>query len=135
MNILLYGFWLFAYGLCGILGLIEPVTDLQAAMMTALSVLFFVPPVILLIRSLKRKEQLPVKVIRWICIGSLGLTLAGFIANIAAVNASEQTGLVLYRLLNFVSVPMVCSRHYVLSLFLWACLLCATFPKIYKKGN
>ena len=57
----------------------------------------------------------------------------GFVANIAAVNASEKVGLVLYRILNFVSVPMLCSRHYVLSMFLWAFLLFATIPKFTKK--
>ena len=132
MKIVLYGVWIFFYGLCGILGLMEPETDLQAGMMTALSVVFFLPAWILLLRSLKAGEQKTVKTVRLICILSLSLTLVGFVANIASVRATEQTGLVLYRILNFLSVPMVCSRHYILSLFLWACLLFATFPKFRK---
>ena len=133
VKVLLYGLWLFFYFLCGILGIMEPSTDLQAGAMTVLSLVFFLPPAILLIRAIRKGDRKTVKTLRLISILSLSLTLVGFIINIAAVNASEQTGLVLYRVLNFLSVPMVCSRHYVLSLFLWACLLFSTFPKILKK--
>lgn len=133
VKVLLYGLWLFFYFLCGILGIIEPSTDLQAGAMTVLSLVFFLPPAILLIRAIRMGDRKTVKTLRLISILSLSLTVVGFIMNIAAVNASEQTGLVLYRVLNFLSVPMVCSRHYVLSLFLWACLLFSTFPKFFKK--
>lgn len=133
VKVLLYGLWLFFYFLCGILGIMEPSTDLQAGAMTVLSLVFFLPPAILLIRAIRTDDRKTVKTLRLISILSLSLTVVGFIMNIAAVNASEQTGLVLYRVLNFLSVPMVCSRHYVLSLFLWACLLFSTFPKIFKK--
>lgn len=133
VKVSLYGLWLFFYFLCGILGIMEPSTDLQAGAMTVLSLVFFLPPAILLIRAIRMGDRKTVKTLRLISILSLSLTVVGFIMNIAAVNASEQTGLVLYRVLNFLSVPMVCSRHYVLSLFLWACLLFSTFPKIFKK--
>jgi hypothetical protein len=59
----------------------------------------------------------------------LGLTLALLVANVFSVLWSEAVGTVLYELLIFVSVPMVCSRHWVLSLFLWACLFFSTLPK------
>ena len=133
MKIFLDGLWVFLYIVCGILGLVEPTTALQSGAMTALGVLFFLPPAFLLVQSLRQKDQKTLRLLRRIAVVSLGLTLAGFVANIAAVNASEKVGLVLYRILNFVSVPMLCSRHYVLSMFLWAFLLFATIPKLIKK--
>lgn len=133
VKVALYGLWLFFYLLCGILGIMEPSTGLQAGAMTVLSLIFFLPPAILLIRAIRMGDQKTVRILRLISILSLSLTLVGFVVNIAAVNASEQAGLVLYRVLNFLSVPMVCSRHYVLSLFLWACLLFSTFPKFLSK--
>ena len=133
MKYLLYGIWVFFYFVCGILGLMEPKTSLQALAMTGVSLLFFLPPALLLADAIKRKNEKTLKRLRFLSILSLGLTLIGFIVNIGAIHASEQTGLALYRILNFLSVPMICSRHYVLSLFLWAALLFSTFSKLYKK--
>ena len=126
----LYLSWLAAYGICGALGLIQPTGGLQAGAMTACSILFFVPPGILLAKAIKKKDLRTMKLIRLISILCLSLTLTCLIANIAVVTASEAVGNILYMLLNFLSVPMVCSQYYALSLFLWGCLLFATFPKV-----
>lgn len=130
----LYALWAGFYILCGWLGTTEPETGLQAGAMTAMSVIFFVPPAILLGMALKQGDRKTLKLLRILSICSLALTLAGLIANIAAVHAPEATGDVLYYVvLNFLSVPMLCSRHFVLSMFLWAVLLFAAIPQKKKK--
>ena len=123
---LLYLSWLAAYGVCGTLGLVQPTGDLQSGAMTLCSILFFVPPGILLATAIKHKDLKTMRRIRLICILCLSLTLVCLIANIAVFNASEAVGNLLMVVLNFLSVPMVCSQYYALSLFLWACMLFTT---------
>lgn len=124
----LFFIWGFFYFLCAFISNIQSPTGSQAAALTALSVIFFVPPAILLWDAVKEKDKKMLFTLRLISILSLSLTLAALIANIASVGASETVGNVLYQVLIFASVPMVCSQHYVLSMFLWACLLFATIP-------
>lgn len=130
---LLYGSWLWLYLLCAGLAHVTEPSSLQSAAMTLLSLVFFVPGVILLVDGLRKGDQKQLRLLRWISIASLGLTLVLLVANVLSALASEILGNVLYELLIFVSVPMVCSRHWVLSLFLWACLLFATFIGRKKK--
>ena len=130
---ILYCFWGFFFVICGALGNVENPEGFRATAMTLLSVCFFIPPAILLADGWKKDDKKLIRAIRYISIASLVLTMGLLIANIAVVGASEQTGNVLYQILIYVSVPMVCSRYYVLSMFLWACLLLATFPKFIQK--
>lgn len=130
---ILYCIWAFFYLLCGFISNIRITTDAQSAALTILSLIFFIPGGILLVDALRGGDKKTLKILRWISGLSLGLTLVTIIANIASVNATEAVGNVLHQVLIFVSVPMVCSQHYVLSLFLWACLLFATLPQQKKK--
>ena len=59
---------------------------------------------------------------------SLVLTLCFLVANMA-VAAAETTNKLLHVLLALVSAPMLCGQYWAMSLFLWACLLFATFIK------
>ena len=130
----LYCLWAFFYLLCGFLSYITQPTYAQSVALTLLSVVFFVPGALLLIDAFKQQDAKELRRLRLISLLSLTLTLAVFIANIASVGGSEALGQVLYQVLIYVSVPMVCSQHYVLSLFLWACLLFSTFIN-QKKSN
>ena len=130
---ILYGSWLALYGLCAGLAHMAAPTARQATAHTLLSILFFVPAAILLIQALREKDAKTLRVLRIVSISSLGLTLIALIANVSSVLASTLLGNILYELLIFVSVPMICSRHWIISLFLWACLLILTLPK--KKIN
>lgn len=130
---ILYCLWGFFYVVCGLLGNLEHPEGFRAVAMTLLSIGFFVPPALLLADGWKKEDKKLIRTIRYISLSSLVLTLGFLIANIAVVGASEQAGNVMYQLLIYVSVPMVCSRYYALSMFLWACLLFATFPKFVKK--
>ena len=125
----LYYIWIGLAALCALLGLIPTPSAPLAVVMTLLSIAFFVPPAWLLADAYKTGCEKTVTLLRRISLISLGATLLLFIINILSVTGSEALGDVMYVLLALVSVPMVCSGHYVLSLFLWACLLICALPK------
>lgn len=126
---ILYGCWLALYVLCAGLSHIAEPTARQSTAHTLLSILFFAPAAILLIDALREKDQKTLFVLRIAGIASLGLTLIMLLVNMLSVLSSQLVGNILYEMLIFVSVPMICSRHWVISLFLWACLLILTLPK------
>lgn len=124
---ILYVIWGVLYALCATLGFVaEPSEALQVAM-TLFSLAFFVPGVLLLVDSLRKKDRKGILTIRIISALSLGLTTAMYIANLLSVTASDAVGTGLYYALLLVSSPMVSMGVEMLSLFLWACLLFGTF--------
>lgn len=125
---ILYISWGVLYALCAGLGYITQPGKSLAATMTVLSLVFFLPAAILLIDALRAGDQKTRLTLRWISGLSLGLTLVFLVANVASALGSEALGAVLHTVLLFVSVPMFCSRIWVLSLFVWACLFFATLP-------
>lgn len=132
-NKILYALWGGMYLLCAGLSLIGTPAPALSLVMTVFSILFFAPPALLLINARRRGDQKTQKTLRLLSLVSLGATLLFFIANILSILGSALLGDILYYVLLFVSVPMVCSRHFLLSLFLWACLLFCTLPK--KRTN
>ena len=124
--------WGTMYVLCTLLAFIPAPTGFLRVLLLLLSLAFFVPGVILLYHGWKLGNRRLLRQIRILSILSLSLTLAALIANFLAVLAAEAVGTVVYVALLLVSTPMVCSGIWVVSLFLWACLLFATFLK--KKG-
>lgn len=125
---ILYIVWGSLYALCAGLGHIQEPSGAQSVALTLISLLFFVPAGILLVDALRNGDKKTLSQLRLISILSLGLTVLFLILNVTSFLGSEALGTVLHELLIFVSVPMICSRHWVLSLFLWACLLFATIP-------
>ena len=125
----LYFIWVCLYVLCACLGLIPNPKGALHIFMTVLSILFFLPPLLLLLDAQRSEDKKTILFLRKLSIASLGLTVLLLIANIATFMASEVLGDLLYYTLVFVSVPMVCSGHYSLSLFLWAYLLFSTWKK------
>ena len=63
------------------------------------------------------------RLVRNLALVSLILSLALIIGNILSILGSEALGNVLYALLVVLAAPMICSRAWALSLFLWASLL------------
>ena len=96
---------------------------------TAVSVLFFLPPMALLYRSSRET----VKLIRNLSALSLSITLIALILNFIFAVSSETLGNVLHVILTIVSAPMMASGYWVLSLFLWACLLMASLRELKKQ--
>ena len=124
---ILYILWAILFILCAGLGFIpEPGENLQV-LMTLLSLLFFLPPAAALYHSGKQQDAAGCLLIRNLSGLSLGLTLILLILNFLTALQSEFMGQVLHYVLVVVSSPMICSGHWAMSLFLWACLLMASF--------
>ena len=129
---LLYTLWAFLFILCAALGFIpEPEGALQN-LMTLAAALFFVPPACLLYRAGRESHRHCLLLIRNLSALSLGLTLVLLILNFFTAFSSEALGLVLYYVLVMVSSPMICSGHWAMSLFLWACLLTGSLGMLKK---
>lgn len=121
-KIVLYIVWLVLYAICAGLGFVEDPQGLQKAALVAMAVIFFIPGYWLLADALRQKDKKSLLLLCWISGLSLGLTTAVFIANVFSALGSAALGETLYSVLILVSVPMVCSRYWALSLFAWACL-------------
>lgn len=121
--------WAMLYALCTLLGFIPSPAGFLRFLLGIFALAFFVPAFLLLYDALTRKNRKLLHLLRLVSALSLGLTLALLIANFLGVLASQAVGNLLYVLLVLVSTPMVCSGYWVASLFLWACLLMATFLK------
>ena len=133
-KILLYGSWVCVYAVCALLGaLVAEPEGVRRLIVIFFSLLFFVPPAILLVDARKAQEEKTLQVLRCISGASLALTMLLLVGNVLSALGSEALGTVLYWLLLFVSVPMICSQHWFLSLFLWACIFFCTLPK--KKNS
>ena len=121
-NKVLYLVWGGLFILCGLLGFIPEPAGLGKWALTALSLAFFVPGFWLLRRGQKT-------VIRNLSLVSLLVTLLLLVLNFMSGQANQAAGEFLYGLLVILAAPMVCSQYWVLSLFLWACLLMASLSK------
>ena len=122
---MLFTLWGVLFILCAGLGFIPAPTGALKGLMTALSVLFFLPPALLLWKADRETAML----IRNLSMLSLGVTLVTLIMNFVMAVSSEFLGNVLHYVLVIVSAPMICSGYWVLSLFLWACLLMVSLKK------
>lgn len=129
----LYIAWGVLYSICAGLGFIPEPEGVLTGLMVTLSLLFFVPPAMLLYHAVSREQYGTIRLIRDLSLASLGATLVTLVVNFLSVGASEAAGDVLYGLLILVSAPMICSRLWVLSLFLWACLLMVCLKYAKKK--
>ena len=126
---LIYLFWGFLYALCVGLGTVNNPEGFGKVLLVLTSVIFFLPPAYLLYDGIQSGNRKQVKTVRICSIVSLSLTLVLLVVNFLSVNAGAAVGRGVYELLILVSAPMICSQYWVLSLFLWACLLWASFTK------
>ena len=126
----LFVLWGILFVLCAGLGFIPAPAGAMKGLMTTLSILFFLPPALLLWKTDRETAIL----IRNLSLLSLGVTLVTLILNFVLAVSSEFLGNVLHYILVIVSAPMICSGYWVLSLFLWACLLMVSLKKTGKKS-
>lgn len=132
----LYLYWLYLYILCAALGFIPaPRSPLVTALLTLVTLAFFVPPAMILYRAIQRSDPKPLKAVALLSAASLLLTLLLFIANTLTVLVPNNLllGNILNALLVLFSTPMMCAPYQALGMFGWACLL---FTVIFqrKKG-
>ena len=125
--------WGMFYIICAGLGFIPEPEGAVRIFLTVISVLFFVPPAILLYDAFSGRDRKTILLIRRLSALSLGVTLVLLIANFLAALTSEWLGTVLHVLLAICSAPMFCSNYWILSLFLWAVLLVSSMQKWKEK--
>lgn len=129
----LYALWGVLYILCGLLGFIREPNGFVMAVLVLLAVAFFVPGAMLLYRGYKAQNTRTIKIIRNLSLGWLGLTLVLLVANFLTAGAAEVTGDLLYGFLVILSAPMYCGQFWIMSLFLWACLLMSSLSCLKKR--
>ena len=120
-----YLLWGALYILCAGLGFIPHPEGFLYYFLMGIGIAFFVPGGVLLYRALKAGDKKELRRLRTLSIASLTATLIMMLLNILSVGAGDLAGNMVYALLILVSSPMVCSQLWMLSLFLWACLLVA----------
>ena len=129
----LFALWGVLFILCAGLGFIPEPAGFGRGLLTVLAIVFFIPGIMLLYRAKRQKDRETVTLIRNLSAASLGLTLLMLVANFLSLGVGEAVGDALYAVLVIVSSPMVCSGYWLLSLFLWACLLVVSLEILKKK--
>ena len=119
----LYALWGVLYIFCGLLGFIREPNGFVTALLVLMAVGFFVPGAVLLYRGYKARNPGRIKAICAISLVWLVMTLVLLVLNFLTAGATALAGDLLYGFLVILSAPMFCGQAWVLSLFLWACLL------------
>lgn len=121
----LLALWAAMFIFCAGLGFIPlPVGGLKVFMIAA-AVAFFVPPALLIRSAVNRKRPYRdmLLLIRNLSLFSLIATTVVLLLNFLSVTWPQFVGDGLYGLLVVISTPMICGQYWLISLFLWACLL------------
>ena len=124
--------WAGLFIVCAGLGFIPEPEGAVRIVLTVLSLVFFLPPALLLYDAGKQQDKATAQLIRNLAVLSLGLTLVLLILNFLTVLSSQALGQILHYVLTIVSAPMICSGHWAMSLFLWSCLLTASLKQLKK---
>ena len=122
--------WIGMYILCCVLGFLPEQQGFSLYVMTAVSVCFFIPPFLLLHKAKAEQDDRTLRLVRRISILSLSLSTVLLVANFLTAGAAEITGDLLYGFLVILSAPMYCGQFWIMSLFLWACLLMASLSAL-----
>ena len=130
---ILFALWGGLFSLCAGLGFIPEPAPMLRWLLTVLSLACFVPPAVLLYRAGASENRDGAKLIRNLSALSLGLTLVLLVLNFLTALRAGNLGAVLSYALVIVSSPMVCSGHWAMSLFCWACLLMASLRVLRRK--
>lgn len=131
----LFALWGGLFALCAALGFIPAPSGALAVVMTLLSVAFFVPGGLLLYLAGQSGDRATAQLIRNLSAASLVLTVILILANFLTIRSSDVLGNILHSILIIVSSPMICSRYWALSLFLWACLMIGAINILKSKKN
>lgn len=123
-NSTLAALWGVLFTVCLVLGFLP---QLPTALGLLAGIAFFVPGFFLAVRQPKATAILSG--------ASLLLTTAAIAGNFAGALASQTAGDMLHVVLGVVSVPMFCTQVWVVSLFLWGCLLVFSLMHLGKKEN
>ena len=112
----LYILWAALFAVCAGLGFIREPAGAVKALCVMLSLAFFVPPMIL-VRS---GDVHTLKLVRNLSALALLTAAVLLVLNILSASFSEAVGTILHYVLIIATSPMICSRYWALTLFLWA---------------
>ena len=118
-----YTAWAGMFILCAGLGFIPEPAGFLKFLLILLTLGFFAVPGWFLVWLDRRGDTMNIALVRNLALASLSLTLALILVNVVSFMAPEWVGNLLHILLIVVSAPMACGQYWVLSLFLWACLM------------
>ncbi len=119
----LWTLWGVLFILCAVLGFIPSPENGVKGMLVLASLLFFLPPALLLYGAHARRDRHTLALVRNLSAMSLGVTVVVLIVNFASLTLPNWMGDALYALLIVVSSPMICAQYWFVPLFLWSCLL------------
>lgn len=128
-----YYVWLGLFLITAAMGFVPEQARAMRVLRLTLTVLFFLPPLMIL----KKGTERDAKRIFALSAASLCLTVAAIVISVICARGSAGLGNFLHAVLVIVSAPMVCAQVWVVSLFLWACLMFACrgrFGKMSKKS-
>lgn len=125
----LYAIWGVFYSICAGMGFIPEPHGAVRVGMVVISLLFFVPPAVLLYHARKDGDNKTRRMIRNLAALSLVLTLVLLIVNILTAFSAQWVANTAHVLLVLCSAPMFCSTYWVAPLFLWAVLLFAAMQR------
>ncbi len=128
---ILKALWAVLYILCAVLGFMPEQEGLGRWILIFLSLLFFLPPALLVWRSWKDADAKQLRLVRNLSVFSLTATTVTLLLHILStalvlvmpVETALAVGDALYAVVNLVSAPMLCSQSWAVSLLLWAGLL------------
>ena len=129
----LYLIWVGMYVLCAVFGFLPDPTGILYWLLFFLSLLFFVPPVWILVEAIRQGNRKQVKAILVLSVIWLSLTLVLLVVNFLTVGATQAVGTAMYYLLTALASPMICSQVWVVPMFLFGCLLTASWQHLKKK--
>ena len=121
----LFGLWAGLFSISAALGFIPTPEGAVRTVLTLCAIAVFVPPAVLTFDAARKHDRRTLALIRNLSAASLGATALLLMLNFLSVLGSEALGNFLHSVLVVVSSPMVCGGNWLLSLFLWACLLVA----------
>lgn len=130
----LLAMWAAMFILCAVLGFIQlPVGGLKVFLVAA-AVAFFIPPALLIHWAVNRKHphRDTLLLVRNLSLYSLIATTVVLLLNFLSVTWPVFVGDALYGLLVVISTPMICGQYWLISLFLWACLLMVSLKYLRK---
>ena len=125
--------WGALYVLCTALSFINNVTGALSGLMILLSIGFFIPGFLLIREGKKWRSSSLLKQLRLVSLLSLGLTVLAIVLNFFSAQGSAAWGIAAYWFLILVSTPMICGQIWLISLFLWACLLMYSIACLKKR--
>lgn len=135
----LYFLWGFLYILCAGLGFIPgfagQVSPVGNSALLAAALLFFLPPGWLLHLAGAEGDRLTLRRVRNLSILSLASTVVVLVCGLLTATKGEGVGTFFHVVLILVSTPMVCGGYWVVSLFLWACLLMGSLSLLRKTNS